>query len=315
MAATDTTDLLIVVLFLVAATFLGFLYALRRLRARKSALAMELSDAPDLLPDRAFNAITIARAEAGVLSRDGFDVRRQLERLDEAQGMSERRDFVGATALARSVHDTMVQIRRTGVVPGASTNLPSATLRPVVGARPPPTGPVPVSQNYRGELLPIEPGPELADDATEPDLPATTRLPKNQVESKFQLELLTEELTTAPAEEGPTREAAAFRLGAVAAFGQKDYTEALRLALRGRRRLGAKVETLASPPLPARTIAPPATTVVPSSRCSNCGRELAPEDAFCRGCGQPRPAATCARCGATLTAADQFCGRCGTPRP
>ncbi|MCI4344268.1 MAG: zinc ribbon domain-containing protein [Thermoplasmata archaeon] len=314
MAPTDTVDLLVIALFLVAATFLGFLYALRRLRSRKSTLAKELSDSPDLLPDRAFNAIAMARAEAGVLGRDGFDVRRQLERLDEAHGLSERRDFVGATALARSVHDTLVQIRRTGAASGPSTRLAPTTVRPVVGARPPPPGAGGSSPNYRGELLPTEPGAELADDATEPDMPATARLPKNQVESKFQLELLTEELTTAPEAEAPTREAAAFRLQAVAAFGQKEFTESLRLALRGRRRLGAKVESLASPPVALRTASASGGSGAPSSRCSNCGRDLAPEDAFCRGCGQPRPGGTCARCGGALTAADQFCGRCGAPR-
>jgi Double zinc ribbon len=315
MASIDNVYLLVIAVLLIALSFLGFLFALRRLRRRRATLAKELSDAPSLLPDRAYNAIAIARAEAGVLEREGFDVRRQIERLDEAQGLSDRRDFLAAVALARSVHDTMVQIRRTGITPGAGASSGGAVVSGSTGPARTPRGRVQPGAGFRPELLPTELGPEPADDATDPDVPASQRLPKNRVESQFELELLTEELGRATPADGATGEAAAFRGQGSAAFDRGDYTEALRLALRGRRRLGSKVESLASPPASvARRAGAPGSGAAASARCAACGQELRPDDVFCRACGQSRPGGICPRCGAALEGVDQFCGRCGAPR-
>ncbi|MCI4350048.1 MAG: zinc ribbon domain-containing protein [Thermoplasmata archaeon] len=313
MAALDSAYLVVIAGLLVALTFLGFLFALRRLRKRRATLAKELSDSPALLPDRAFNAIAIARSEASVLTREGFDVQRQVERLNEAQGLSDRHDYLAAVALARSVHDTMVQIRRTGVVPATASGSGGAT--PSAAATRSARAGGPSSEGFRPELLPTELGPEPADDATDPDVPASMRLPKNRVESQFELELLTDELGRTPPTNTALGEATALRTQASAAFGQSDYTEALRLALRGRRRLGSKVDGLASPASPgARSTGPAAATGPLTPRCSACGQELRPDDVFCRACGAPRPGGNCPRCGAAFEGADQFCGRCGAPR-
>lgn len=52
--------------------------------------------------------------------------------------------------------------------------------------------------------------------------------------------------------------------------------------------------------------------------CTNCGHELAPDQAFCIECGSPAPkaggtpTATCARCATELPAGATFCVECGT---
>lgn len=148
------------------------------------------------------------------------------------------------------------------------------------------------------------------------------RPPKNRMEAHFQMTLLVEELTlsTRGHESTPAAlEAEGMRADAQKAYSSGNYTEALRLALKGRRRLGARLETLP----PARSSDPTdpakadAATSVPArsspSECPNCHRPIADGDRFCRGCGSPRVAAACPRCQAPVSGDDTFCGRCGGP--
>lgn len=50
-------------------------------------------------------------------------------------------------------------------------------------------------------------------------------------------------------------------------------------------------------------------------RCSNCGKELTPQDKFCSQCGWAVPPQDifCSQCGKKLTAEDKFCSQCGKP--
>lgn len=49
-------------------------------------------------------------------------------------------------------------------------------------------------------------------------------------------------------------------------------------------------------------------------RCSNCGKELSPQDKFCSQCGTavPPQEVFCSQCGKKLAAEDKFCSQCGT---
>ncbi|HZY70230.1 MAG TPA: zinc ribbon domain-containing protein [Thermoplasmata archaeon] len=303
----DTISIALVFLATVAAVAAAFFYlAMRRLRHRRATLRGELAISPDTLSDRAHNALSMARAEAKVLARDGYDVGRQVEQLDEAQGMVDRRDLVAAESVARSVHNKFVEMRRTpsGRMPGGTA---TASPRPLPLITVAPTG----GGGFRAAELAAVTEPAGDDDV--PEMPAvTTRLPKNRVESQFQLELLDEELGRAAGAPGAA-EAVAMRDRARAASARADYTEALRLALKARRQVGGKVESLhVATPVVAWTDSLSAA-VGPALRCPSCDRPMLETDRFCRACGRPRGGVNCPRCSAPLEAADAFCGRCGAP--
>jgi hypothetical protein len=147
------------------------------------------------------------------------------------------------------------------------------------------------------------------------EAPPALRLPKNKAEAHFQLRLLEEELGPAGAEKGPNAaiiDARALRDQAQAAFDRADFTEALRLSLKGRRRLGAKLETLPPGPVAAPSTSP---SVVPDPgelyKCSSCGEILRPSDRFCRYCGTLRGPSRCPTCGTAADTDDRFCSGCG----
>ena len=304
---------LIVFIVVLAAILAGvFLYLQRRLRQRRSTLLSELNDRPVLNQDRAFNRLAMARREAGILVGQGVDVHRAQELIAEAQGAFDTRQYDRAYQVAQSAHEALVNARQQGArttgAPlssvGSGAALPSKT-----GGAAPPAAAVSASSTS--------------------DRPA---IPKNRAESQFQLRLLGEELETLPtdrAREAAATEATELKNQASAAFDQRDYTTAFRLALRGRRTLGGTLETLpppggatagtsrrtenggATPSDPTRA----AEAAAGGERCPDCGYPTLSGDAFCRGCGRPRVPLTCPTCGASRGAEEPFCGRCGTRFP
>lgn len=303
--------LVLAVLVTVIGVGLG-LYTRTRLQRRRAQLLGELQRRPDLIQDRAFNRIAMARREVELLSRQGTDVGRARDQIAEAQASFDNRRYEQAYQTAQVVHESLVNVRRSGAP------LPAAASRPM------PSG--------RGSS---SPSPGTGGGAPTPLPPATAAAPpmaKNRAESQFQLRLLDQELTAARS----SRPEALATIGAAdlatqshAAFDRSDFTEAFRLALKGRRTLGGTVEAL--PPTAGGTASaagsPPgslngnggaradatetAARVAGAERCPECGYPALTADAFCRGCGRPRTPSACPQCGVARTPSDTFCGRCG----
>lgn len=303
MAALTSTEIVVVAVIVVLAVVVAglMLFLIRRLRQRRDKLLGELRDRPELVQDRAFNRLAMARAESEILARQGSDVTRARDLIAQSQGAFDLRDYDRAYQVAQQAHEALVHARQAGPLPTESPRMSaeSAVERPgvpVFGARNAPA-PAPL------------PG-----------------IPKNRAESQFQLRLLDGDLEKARAarlRSTTFREATQIRTEAGAAFDRAEFTEAFRLALKGRRVLGAPVEALAAPPgATGPTAARGASPIVPDAartaeqvagggRCPDCGYPALPEDTFCRGCGVPRTPATCRMCGATRKPADTFCGGCG----
>jgi hypothetical protein len=298
-AALTTAEIaaLVIVVILGVITAGILLYVSRRLRARRDKLRSELSTKPELAQDRAFNRLAMARREADLLLRQGTDVGRAQELIAQAQGAFDTRQFERAYELAQQAHESLVFARQ------SRTPLPAAAAPHAAAAAGPMSAPV-----VAGASL----GP-------------TPTIPKNRAESQFQLRLLDQELDAAGqgAPRAPGVSAATqLRLDAQAAFDRSDFTNAFRLALKGRRALGAPVESLpavgssaAEGPDGGRAADPDTSAEIAASaeRCPSCGYPALPGDAFCRGCGKPRGPTVCSKCGAPRTQSDTFCGKCGAP--
>lgn len=299
MSTTVEIEALAAGAIILSAFFLAVIYLLRRMRLRRVSRG-ESPPTPALASDRAYNRLAIARREASVLEGQGVDVARARELIGLADRSFQSREFDRAFELAQSAHEALVQIRRQQ---GGTARVP---------ARSPPPEPLPAS---------VASPPAARAAAAAP--PAPVQLPKNKLESQFQLHLFEKEAASRPA--GASLDAArALYEQAAQAFGREEFTEALRLALRARRQLGGAVEAL-GPSGPAPSPRPAvgdgargseaigaAEKAAASARCARCGHPLVAGDAFCRGCGSPQADLKCPNCGAVRTPADAFCGKCGT---
>ncbi len=297
------------------------LLLIRRLRQRRSQLLQELGGGSLFGPDRAYNRIQMARREVDILARQGTDVARARELVDQADAAYRARQYPRAYDLAQSAHESLVRVR-SGVTPLTSTSrsdAPDSGSAPFAGpslARATAPGPTPMAAP--GGMPPGDGVPGTG-------ALAPPRIAPHRAESQFEIRLLDSELETARAA-NPTAPATLaavdFRSQAQTAFDAGNYTEALRLALKGRRGLGSRVETLALTPAAGTATsgdlaggpldaASTAERAASSSRCPHCGYPTTPDDAFCRGCGSSRAPTTCPRCEAPRAPADSFCGRCG----
>jgi Double zinc ribbon len=298
--AGSTLLLFVVATVLVVVVVATFVYLARRLKRRRDQILTELAGKPQLVQDRAFNRLAMARREVELLERTGADTTRAHELIAQAQGAFDMHQYPRAYELAQSAHESLVVVRRRGSDAWAPTS-PLAS---------------PLSRS--------PPGAGTGAGASSPSPPAAT-LPRNRAESQFQLRLLDQEVRVAQSDrprEGATLEASNLQKQAQGAFDRGDFTDAFRLALRARRGLGGKVEAL--PPLPGAVTAgaglPTPASLDPAAvaegvaggeRCPNCGYPSRSEDTFCRGCGTPRTPTTCPSCGAHRGRSDTFCGRCG----
>ena len=290
------------------------IYLMRRLRERRAQLLHELRESPDVVADRAYNRIAMARREVEIVARQGTDVRRARELVAEAQASFDGRHHEQAYRSAQLAHETLVRARRgTPSEPSSSSTQPSQDAAgPSKPTRPP---------------TPVIP-PRSASPATSgPTSPTGLDLSRNRAQSQFELRLLDRDLETARRERptaAQTQEASRLREDAAAAFDRDDFTEAFRAALKGRRALGGTVEALSAPrdralgsaagaPLPGAAADDPSSALAATSgeRCPQCGHPLLVGDAICRGCGASRTPTTCPACGAARLATDTFCGRCG----
>lgn len=304
MVSTEVLEALAVGVVIVAIVALGFFEYLHRYRLRRLKEMRDGEGAPRLASDRAYNRLALARREADVLAHQGGDVGRARQLIDLADRSLAAHDFDRAFQLAQSAHETLVQARRTPLrSPAPLSNGPGASS-PATGA---------TSAASGGSLPP-------ASAAGGPD-PAA----KNRTEAQFQLHLFQGELASATgsgATEREVGEARTLLVQAQSAFDRADYGEAFRLSLRGRRKVGAHVETVGAPAAGGRTLAAgpaspagdpaeAAAAVAAQERCPACGHPTVAGDTFCRGCGAARTPTACPKCGADRTPIDTFCGRCG----
>jgi Double zinc ribbon len=301
----------IVVLGVIGAA-LGLL-AIKRLKARRAQLLNDLTSSPRHAGDRAFNRIEMARREVAILGRQGADTGRARDLIAQAQAAFDMSQFPRAYELAQSAHEALVHVRQTAPLGGGG----SAPLAPSTSAGPKVGAPASAAEAVPHAAAPTE---------VPSSVPTPPRLAPNRAESQFQIRLLDSDLDSARSSRGSPSmiaTASALRSQAQSAFDREQYTDALKFALRGRRELGGRVETLAlspgsttgpaivAPDGPTPDLSTLAERAASGTRCPQCGYPTRTDDGFCRGCGRPLVPTACSKCGAPRSAADTFCGKCG----
>ncbi|MFZ1022937.1 MAG: hypothetical protein WAN87_02230, partial [Thermoplasmata archaeon] len=245
---------LLIIVILVAVALGVMLYAIRRLKARRAHLLSQLQDSPDLVEDRAYNRLRMAKSEVDILERQGTDVTRAQALLQSAQEAFDQHNYPSALSRAQSAHETMIALRQ-GAGSGGS-RLPdrsssslrlddpglwsgASSLRPAV------------------DLTQSSPAAGRFDDSGA-SLGLQNAPPRNRAESRFQISVLTDEIAQARQtrpKDSAVAESDAIRVQASAAYDRAEYTEALRLALKARRRIGGHLETLPPPTPTGRRVA------------------------------------------------------------
>ncbi len=304
-AAIEAYAILALLVVLLVVVVLLSLHFLRRYRLQRLHRMREEDSGPARASDRAYNRLALARKEADVLQAQGGDVDRARQLIDLANRALDHREFDRAYELAQSAHETLVKSRR-----DPRPSRPGA-----------PAAPDPLLPLAAAPPAPVAPGPRSAG---APPLASSSPLAKSRVEAQFELRLFEEELARATQQGGTAAaltEARGLYVQAHAAFARSEYLEAFRLSLRGRRRVGAHVESLGAPATAAPSAVPQtdaadsAEAVAGEARCPQCGHPTVPGDAFCRGCGAARAPPSCPKCGSPRLPTDTFCGRCGERYP
>ncbi len=145
------------------------------------------------------------------------------------------------------------------------------------------------------------------------------KLPPNYLQSKFEIEVVEEKIEKYA--EGQIKEAAKlYLMKAKDAFRAKNYTDALKFAIRSSRILdGGEVtvereEEKKVPEVPriSPLIEEEEEEKEEELRCPRCGAIVRPEDKYCWNCGAKLIFIyTCPNCGAEVSSEDKYCRHCG----
>ena len=149
------------------------------------------------------------------------------------------------------------------------------------------------------------------------------KLPENYLQSKFEIGVVEGKIMQR--EEGEVKQAAIMYLEKAKEFFQnRNYTEALRFAIKSNRILDTNEIPQGIPPqeekkeIPKRLEIPKTSEAQPEEEeeeelhCPNCGAVVRPGDKYCWNCGAKLIFIyKCPNCGAEVSSEDNFCRNCG----
>jgi hypothetical protein len=345
----DENDIIGLILLVVGLILIAIL-VMRYLRKKREAALQEKED-PEWMSDIAHNQVRITKNLVERQEREGIDVSRAKALLEQAEERMEAGDYEHAQSIAKSARaelaaptTTRAARQRVAVRETKSEDEPKVLYRDLsarVGdkeeAPTPAAAPVSSPVVAAGTEKDSAESTGSQEDEVAPMQGYRKTVPKNYLEARFELQMLDSDIKGRDPKQ-VTNEVSRILSDAQRAFDREDYTESLRLAIRGRRILGAtNMQTIAvsqgtttdtpptePSPVAQRSSAPPAepdvsvetstgevksTTVV----CSRCRKQNPAGNRFCRGCGLPLAAPKCPRCLRDASPDDAFCGSCGSP--
>ncbi|UCD91849.1 MAG: zinc ribbon domain-containing protein [Methanobacteriota archaeon] len=287
--ADDTTLMLIIV---VAAIMIGviifeiFYIRSKRLKRRlKEGKHYVAKPTKGELRDDAHNALITGRAIARTLVRSGTPMGSIWDQLEEAEKAFERDEYKTTIDVVEKAKESMKYARLT--------------------------------HQKKGDVMKLEstaPSPPPSEDEMLTKEFIQKKLPDNFMQAKFSLGVAQKQIEESKSAGVDVSAASSVLQDAEKAFENKDYTTALREAIRSKNMVGAGE---AGP----TTIAPEEEVIEITeeqykNKCEGCGEFLSPEDSFCRKCGAKVPKATeCDDCGKTAEMEDKFCRECGKELP
>ncbi len=277
-----------------------FGYAFIWLRRRSGAKLSELRKSP--IEDDAYNQMQMVKSMSKVMGMRGYDTRAVESVLLKAQRAYDDGRFAECLEIVNNAKRMLMRIKNEEKVEDG------------------------VSPHIERELEIIKRIGEKKEEKDE--MPPQVKdfvkkLPPNYLQSKFEIEVVEEKLSRK--EEGEVKEAAKLYLfKAKEAFRAKNYTDALKFAIRSSRILDedvvltASVQPSSPPPEKMPVVAPLVEEEESEAeeeeelRCPRCGAIVRPEDRYCWNCGAKLVFIyTCPNCGAEVSSEDKYCRQCG----
>jgi len=281
----DFIDLLIAAISVIfVVVIIGELLWLRNRRLkRKMAAGGSAKKSKKTLRDDAHNALVTGRAIARTLERGGTSLVGAWSQLEEAQ-----------LAFDRENHRVCIEI-----VDKAKDSMKASRL----------------AMERKGDLVKLE---STSSSSGEDEMLTkeyiAKELPENFMQAKFSLNLARDQMEECRKKAIDTEAAALVLQDAERAFDDKNYTTALKLAVRCKNLLGESEGGLVTIPPEEEVIE--ITEEQLKNRCGGCGEFLAEGDSFCRKCGSKIPkAAECESCQKVAEMDDKFCRSCGAELP
>jgi hypothetical protein len=269
------------VIFIVV--LIGEFFWLRNRRLKRKMGTGRPVKKKETLQDDAHNALITGKAIVRTLELGGTPMTGIISQLDEAQLAYDRGNYRVAIDTVEKAKDSMKAARLTSVKKGDLAKLDSPL---------PPPG--------EDEMLTKE--------------FIAKELPENFIQAKFSLNLARSHMEKCRLGAIDTEAAALVLQDAEHAFEQKDYSTALKLAVRCKNLLVTEEGSLETIPPDEEVIE--ITEEQLKNRCTGCGEFLVIGDSFCRKCGAKIPkAAECEKCEKVADIDDKFCRGCGEELP
>ncbi len=223
------------------------------------------------LSDRAYNDVRTTESILNMLKRDSVDTSAAQPYITEAKAALSRRDYHSCIEYAEKAKFALKKAKT------------QANLKPF------------------WDEPSDERGIEKAKSEESPD----SKLPENYMQSKFTISLAEDTIQTALKKGKDISKAKELLQQSIKAFENRDYSTALKLALRSKKcaegigEEGGIIE-LSICDEPGKY------------DCPNCGENIKTNDIFCRKCGAKiERELSCPDCGESINTNDIFCGKCG----
>ena len=224
----------------------------------------------DLL-DRAYNDVRTTESILNMLKRDGIDTSAAQPYLTEAKAALSRQDHHSCIEYAEKAKFALKKAKT------------QANLKPFWD----------------------EPSEEGGIERESSEEALDSNLPENYMQSKFTISLAEDAIKTSSKKGKDISEAQEFLKLSTEAFESRDYSTALKLALRSKKYAEGIEEE-------GDIIELSVSSESDEYECPNCGENVKANDIFCRKCGAKiERELSCPNCGESINIHDIFCGKCG----
>ena len=226
----------------------------------------------DLL-DRAYNEVRTTETILNMLKRDGIDTSAAQPYLTEAKAALSRQDYHSCIEYAEKAKFALKKAKT------------QANMKPFWD----------------------EPSEEGGiEKAKSEEISLDSNLPENYMQSKFTISLAEDAIRAASKKGKDISEAQEILELSTEAFEIRDYSTALKLALRSKKCAEGIEEE-------GGIIELSVSNESDEYECPNCGENIKTNDIFCRKCGAKiERELSCPNCGESINIHDIFCGKCGS---
>lgn len=256
-----------------------------------------LSDVEHLmLPDKAFNALLTTKTISRVLSEKGIDVRDANSVIEEAENAMRQGHYGGVILLTDRAKNMMNEAKQKKEAIKEEPNQKNIESKSV-------------EDRTRSQPFYFA-GSVHSNEALSPEFRLRKKYPGNYLQSKFEISCAESAISEAEKKGRDTSKAVDYLKTAKVAFERKEYTEALKYALKSKKSAeGLSIKEVESAPVSQSKAE---EEKIEELLCVSCHTPIKETDNFCAKCGTKIEIQLCCPdCGAVVEKTDVFCRKCG----